>query len=103
MRRTAADGKPAKYLQVAIIPTSAGNLQFTSALTDEVGRFEVKTLHPGRYLIGVGIQAQPGSSEWRSRVYYPGVRDRNIAVTIDLGRAEKRTNVDFQLPSSTAP
>jgi Carboxypeptidase regulatory-like domain len=102
-RVTAADGKPAKYVQVAIVPTSAGNLQFTSALTDELGRFEVKTLHPGRYLVGVGIQAQPGSSEWQSRVYYPGLRDRNIAVTIDLGRAEKRTNVDFQLPSSTAP
>lgn len=99
----AADGKPAKYVQVAIVPVSAGSLQFTSAFADELGRFEVRALHPGRYLVGVGIQAQPGSSEWHSRVYYPGVRDRNVAVTINLDSAEKRTNVDFQLPSLTAP
>ena len=98
----AADGKPAKYVQVAIVPVSTGNLQFTSAFADELGRFEVKSLHPGRYLVGVGIQGQPTSAEWRSRVYYPGVRDRNLAVIIDLGRAEKRTNVDFQLPYLTA-
>lgn len=99
---TTADGKPSKYVQVAIVPASAGNLQFTSALTNELGRFEVKALHPGRYLVGVGIQTRPGTAEWRSRVYYPGVRDPNLAVMIDLGKAEKRTNVDFQLPPSTA-
>jgi hypothetical protein len=77
---------------------SAESLQFTSAFADELGRFEVKALHPGRYLVGVGIQGQPNSAEWRSRVYYPGVRDLNLAVIIDLGRAEKRTGVDFQLP-----
>ena len=98
----AADGKPAKYVQVAIVPLSTGNLQFTSAFADELGRFEVKSLHPGQYLVGVGIQGQPTSAEWRSRVYYPGVRDRTFAVIIDLGRAEKRTNVDFQLPYLTA-
>lgn len=98
---TTADGKAAKYVQVAIVPVSAGNLQFTSSLTDELGRFEVKALHPGRYLVGIGIQAHPGSADWRSRIYYPGVRDRNLAVLIDLGRAEKRANLDFQLPPST--
>ena len=97
-RIIAVDGTPAKYVQVAIVPLAAGNLQFTSALADELGRFEVKALHPGRYLVGVGIQGQPNSAEWRSRVYYPGVRDQNLAVIIDLGRAEKRTNVDFQFP-----
>ncbi len=102
-RVTAADGKPAKYVQVVIVPESDGNLQFTSAFSDGLGRFEVKALHPGRYLVGVGIQVQPATSDWRSRVYYPGVRDRNVAVTIELGRAEKRTNVDFQLPSLTSP
>lgn len=98
---TTADGKLAKYVQVAIVPVSAGNLQFTSAFTNELGRFEVKALHPGRYLVGIGIQTRPGTAEWRSRVYYPGVRDSNLAVMIELGKGEKRTSVDFQLPGST--
>jgi len=102
-RVIAEDGKPAKSVQVAVVPVSTGNLQFTSAFSDELGRFEVKQLHPGRYLVGVAIQSQVGSANWHSRTYYPGVRDRNLAVTVDLGWAEKRANIDFQLPSSTTP
>lgn len=37
----------------------------------------------------------------QSGIYYPGVRDRDLAVIIDLGRAEKRANLNFQLPPST--
>jgi hypothetical protein len=84
---------------VAIVPESVGNLVFTSAFADEHGNFEVTGLHPGRYLIGVGIQAQPGSPERKSSIYYPGVRTRDQAVIVDLGQEEKRTNIDFQLPN----
>jgi hypothetical protein len=100
-RVMAANGKPAKYVQVAVVPVSVGNLQFTSAFSDELGRFEVKALHPGRYLVGVGIQPGAGNKNGQSGVYYPGVRDRNLAVIVDLGRAEKRANLDLQLPTST--
>jgi hypothetical protein len=96
-----ADGKPAKSVQVAVVPVSAGNLQFTSAFSDELGRFEVKALHPGRYLVGIGIQPGADNKSKQSRIYYPGVRDRNLAVIVDLGRAEKRANLDLQLPTST--
>jgi hypothetical protein len=100
-RVMAADGEPAKYVQVAIVPVSAGNLQFTSAFSDGLGRFEVKALHPGRYFVGVGIQPRADNKNGRSGIYYPGVRDRNLAVIIDLGRAEKRANLNFQLRAST--
>jgi hypothetical protein len=100
-RVMAADGEPAKNVQVAIVPVSPGNLQFTSAFSDELGRFEVKALHPGRYFVGVGIQPRAGNMDGRSGIYYPGVRDRNLAVIIDLGRAEKRANLNLQLPPST--
>jgi hypothetical protein len=97
------DGKPAKQLQVAIVPVSPGNLGFTSSIADEQGYFEVKGLHPGSYLVGVGIQSLPESREWKSRVYYPGVQSRDAAVIIELGQAEKRTNVDFWLPNGRIP
>ena len=54
-------------------------------------------LEPGRYLVGIGIQATTDSPEWRSRVYYPGVRTREKAVVIELGKAAKRANVDFTI------
>jgi hypothetical protein len=54
-------------------------------------------LDPGRYLIGIGMQAMPNTPEWRSRVYYPGVRTKEKAIIIEIGKAEKRTNIDFQL------
>lgn len=76
-RVMAADGKPARDVQVAIVPPSSGNLQFTSALADELGRYEVKALHPGRYLVGIGIQDKPGSAVWRSRVYSGGAEPKS--------------------------
>ena len=102
-RVTTSDGKPAKYVQVAIVPTSAGNLQFDSAIVDEDGYFEIKGAQPGRYLLGVGIQARQGSRQWRSRVYYPGAQTTDAAVVIELGQAEKRTTINFQLPNSVTP
>jgi hypothetical protein len=99
-RVTTADGKPAKYAQVAIVPTSPGGLQFDSAIADEDGYFEIKGAQPGRYLLGIGIQARQGSRLWRSRVYYPGVRTSDAAVVIELGQAEKRANINFQVPNS---
>jgi hypothetical protein len=37
------------------------------------------------------------------RVYYPGVTAREQAMPIDLGIGERRTDIDFRLPSSATP
>ncbi|MGO9087289.1 MAG: carboxypeptidase-like regulatory domain-containing protein [Candidatus Sulfotelmatobacter sp.] len=62
---------------------------------DEHGHFEARGLEPGRYLVGIGIEAKPDSPEWKSRVYYPGVRTKDKAVIVELGKAAKRTDIDF--------
>ena len=51
----------------------------------------------------IGMLAPFGSAEWQSRVYYPGVRTREEAKVIELGEGDRRTDIDFKLPSSTAP
>ncbi len=99
-RVTNPDGKPARYAQVAIVPVSPEGQPF-SVTTDGVGHFEVGGRKPGSYLVGVGLLAHPGSSEWQSRVYYPGVSTREQAKVIKLGEGEWRTDIDFA--SSTAP
>ena len=92
-----AQGKPAKYKWVRATPAAAEGSEFRSAICDEDGYFEIRGLRPGRYLLGINIDSDEGSPEWQSRVYYPGVRSRDLAVTIELGLAEKRTNINFQL------
>jgi hypothetical protein len=101
-RVTTADGRPARYVQVAIVPVSPIGPQFT-VVTDEQGHFEVGGRQPGSYLVGVGLLAQYDSPEWQSRVYYPGVSTREEAKTIELGEGERRTDIDFKLPTSLAP
>jgi hypothetical protein len=98
-RVTTADGKPASFVKVAIIPIPPVIPQFT-VVADEQGHFEVTGREPGQYLVGAGLLARIGSTEWKSRVYYPGVRTRKHAKVIELGDGEWRTDIDFKLPPS---
>jgi len=100
-RVTAADGKPAAFAKIAIIPVSPVHPQFT-VVADEDGRFEVGGRQPGQYLVGVGLLAAFDSAEWKARVYYPGVPTREQAKIVDLSDVEWRTDIDFRLlPGST--
>jgi hypothetical protein len=100
-RVTTRDGKPARFVKVAIIPVSPVHPQFTVD-TDEDGHFEVGGRQAGQYIIGVGLLAPFNSAEWRSRVYYPGAPTRQQAKIIELGDGEWRTDLNFKLPSSSS-
>jgi hypothetical protein len=95
-RVRSVDGKPFKIRPWIDIKSEA-NGGLNTSYADEHGYFEARGLEPGRYLVGIGIGAEPNTPEWRSRVYYPGVRTKDKAAVIELGKAEKRTNIDFQL------
>ena len=99
-RVTTADGTPARYVQVAIIPLSPIGPQFT-VVADEQGHFEVGGGNPEAILSESGLLAQYDSPEWKSRVYYPGVSTREEAKTIELGEGEWRTDIDFRLPPTS--
>jgi hypothetical protein len=101
-RITTAQGKPAGFAKVAIIPTTPVRPPFT-VVADAEGHFEAGGRQPGRYLVGVGLLAPYSSEEWKSRVYYPGVATKERAKTIDLGDGEWRTDIDFKLSSTGGP
>ena len=102
-RVTTANGRPASFIKVAIIPIAPLRPQFT-VIADKEGRFEVAGRQPGQYIVGVGLLAPFDSAEWKSRVYYPGVPAKEQAKVIELGDAQWRTDIDFRLlPGSTAP
>jgi hypothetical protein len=92
-----ADGKPfVVHPWVQIV--SLDDEGFMSAYVDANGDFEVKGVKPGRYVVGVGIQAGTGGRSVPTPIYYPGVRTKEQAAVLDLRSAEKRTHIDFQLP-----
>lgn len=91
------DGKPFKvHPWVQIV--SVDDDRFTSAYVDASGYFEARGVEPGRYVVGLGIRSGTGAPDLPTPVYYPGVRTKEQATIIQLGRAEKRSNIDFKLP-----
>lgn len=98
-RVTEADGHPASFVKVAIIPIAPVRPQFT-VIADKEGRFEVAGWQPGQYIVGVGLLDPFDSAEWKSRVYFPGVHTQERAKAIELGDGEWRTDIDFKLLSN---
>jgi hypothetical protein len=101
-RVTTASGEPAKYAPVAAAPVD-GPRRWAFATADEQGYFEVKGLEAGRYLVGIEIEDNKGDLRPWGKAYYPGVRDKDLAVTITLGQAQRRTHIDFYLPRAGDP
>lgn len=74
--------------------------RFYAVWVDTNGDFEERGVEPGRYLVGLGIKPGEGYfSEAPTPIYYPGVRTKEQAGIIQLSRAEKHTNVNFELPA----
>lgn len=97
---TTADGKPASYVQVAIVRLLPVKQSFT-VTTDGLGHFEVGGREPGQYLVGVGILDSAASAEPKIRVYYPGVPTLEQAHVVELGKGEWRTDISFMLPTNS--
>lgn len=94
---TTADGKPARYAQIQIVPVSAEEQPFT-VLADADGHFEVGGREAGRYFVGAGVPPEPGGAQWQPSIHYPGVRDRNQAQAIELGEGQWRADLKMKLP-----
>lgn len=97
------DGKPfTVHPSVQMVSVDGG--LFRSAYVDDKGYFEAEGVKPGRYVVGLGIQAGTGYfSDVPTPVYYPGVSSKEQATVIELRPREKRINIDFQLPIEDVP
>lgn len=88
---------------------AAGVRYNRSTVTDKDGAFELRTLPPGRYVLGLNIDPHfenmvilPGKDgRWIwPRVFYPGSTDVNSATHLELGAGEKRRLAPFHLPEA---
>ena len=98
---SAADGSPVTNAQVIVTPESNEYRNYQSSFTDADGNYFFHGLAPGHYLIGLHIEPQSNQSQSGPALYYPGVAIKRQAAVIDLGQAEKRTGIDFVLPSAS--
>ena len=105
-----ADGKPAIYVGVSLVPVELMPLDNTlpanrelhgiGAQANDQGRYEIRGVPPGRYLLGVNLgdgSPEPGWSLF-PRTFYPGTPNRSQATVIELSEAGEKLNQDFQLP-----
>ena len=93
--------KPISNLLIELVPAKpAPNPSYPQFVrTDKEGRYEMKLVQPGSYLLGVRIFGSAGSTYVPyPRTYYPGVPDESRATTITIAEGQVIDNVDWQLP-----
>jgi hypothetical protein len=94
-------GQPISNVLLELVPVKpAPNGSFPQFVrTDSEGRYEMKLVPPGRYLLGVRIYGSAGSTyvPYR-RTYYPGVFDESQATVINIAEGQVVNAVDLNLP-----
>lgn len=105
-----AEGKPATYVSVGLVPvelmpvdntlTTNREVHGIGAQADDQGRYEIRGVPPGRYLLGVNLGDVLPEPGWNlfPRTFYPGTPDRSQATVIELSEGGEKLNQDFQLP-----
>ena len=93
-------GLPAAEVLMELVPvprTSNGSPSYVR--TDTEGRYEMKLVRPGRYLLGVRIVGSAGATYVPfPQTYYPGVSDEAGATIITLKEGQHFEANDLVLP-----
>ena len=66
--------------------------------TDEQGRFEIKEVPEGEYVLVANQDGKPSSHEPFPRIFYPNVMERERAAVINIRPGENVANLDIVIP-----
>jgi hypothetical protein len=91
-----ADGAPLESVEVEAVPAEGSEGGGGTAVTDEKGHYEIRSLDAGRYFVGLRIADNEAG---KGSLYAPGVKDRKRALNVNLGQAERRVGVNIRVPS----
>ena len=97
-----AQGTSAADVLMELVPTNQreDNSYSSYVKTDKDGRYEMKLLRPGRYLLGVRIAGSAGSTFVPfPPTYYPGVKDRAQATVITVTEGQRVELQELVLPA----
>ena len=95
-----AQGMSAADVLMELVPISREDNAYPSFVrTDKEGRYEMKLLRPGRYLLGVRIAGSAGSTYVPfPQTYYPGVSDKSQATVISITEGQRVELGELVLP-----
>ena len=104
-----AEGQPVPDISVELIPVDVKEvdddffMKIENHYSNEHGRYELKEVPPGRYLMGINLSDEtPNQYTPYPRTYFPGVKDRNQATVISVGEHQKLEDYDLHLPPRLA-
>ncbi len=69
--------------------------------TEADGRYELRPVPPGSYLLGINIAGEHWGVGY-DRSYYPGVSDANGARIISIAEGQRLSDYDLSVPRVTA-
>lgn len=95
-----ADRRPLPDVCLSLMPPDKivrGNWNFDC--TDEQGRYELKEIPPGRYIIVVNDDDKISSKAPFRTAYYPGVFERAQAELLNISEGSNLKDVDILIPS----
>lgn len=69
-----------------------------SDCTDEQGRFEIKEVPEGEYVLVANQDGKPSSHEPFPRIFYPNVMERERAAVLNIRPGENVANLDIVIP-----
>jgi hypothetical protein len=98
-----ADGQPVPRMMVDLVPATQADSDrphsmFVSA--DDEGRFELKFVPPGNYLLGIRLTGLNGAESVATaypQSYYPGVAKASDATVISIGEGTALKDVNLRL------
>lgn len=103
-----ANGQPVPRIMVDLIPVSQTDSERPNSMynsADDEGRYELKFVPPGNYLLGIRLNGLGGPDAPQAaypRAYYPGVARAQEALIISLGEGDVIKDVDLRLPPRLA-
>lgn len=94
-----SQGLPAADVLMELVPTSRDDGSPDYVKTDKNGRYEMKLVRPGKYLLGVRVAGSAGAT-WMPypQTFYPGVPDRSNATIITITEGQQFEANDLVLP-----
>jgi len=70
--------------------------------TDEQGRYEVREVPPGEYVMVVNFDGKISSDAPFPKAYYPGVFDKERAVVLTISAGDRLEDLNVHIPSQEA-
>jgi len=98
-------GQPVPKMRVDLVLAELENERHPQALwayADETGRYELKSIPPGRYYLGIRLDSIRDPDFPYPRTYYPSVQETAKAEVIEISEGERLKNHDIHLPQPLA-